>query len=78
MTGLPEVRQRRTAGEPEAGTSTSETSGAASGRAAGAGGAAARNAADAVIVGSGSGPNISEELRALLNRDVIKVQQHQN
>lgn len=76
MTGLPEIRQRRVGPEPPEAESAAE--GAASGRAAAAGGAAARNAADRVIAAAGSGPNISEELRALLDRSVIRVQGHQS
>ena len=71
MTGLPEIRQRRVGPEPSEAGSVAE--GAASGRAATAGGAAARNAADRVVAAAGSGPNISEELRALLDKSVIRV-----
>lgn len=85
MSGLPEIRQRRS-GAPTAGAEpgAGDAAAAASGRATAAGGASTRNAAQVVaaaadaIVGVGNGPNISEELRALLNRDVIKVQGHQN
>lgn len=75
MTGLPEIRQRRVG--PELSETESTAEGAASGRAAAAGGAAARNAADRVVA-AGSGPNISEELRALLDRSVIRVQGDQS
>ncbi|KAF8427350.1 rab-GTPase-TBC domain-containing protein [Tirmania nivea] len=74
MTGLPEIRQWRVSPE----RSEAESAGAASGRAATAGGAAARNAVDRVVAAAGSGPNISEELRALLDRSVIRVQGHQS
>lgn len=75
MTGLPEIRQRRVGPEPS--EAESAAGGAASGRAAAAGGAAARSAADKVVA-AGSGPNISEELRTLLDRSVIRVQGDQS
>ena len=66
--GLPEMRQRRLggggAGASSAGASSAGASELASRRAGGG--------------GSSSGPDISDELRLLLSREVIRVATHQS
>lgn len=70
MTGLPEVKQRRTSGQ-DAGLAA-EASGSPT-----ASKATSRHATNVLSV-PGAGPNISDELRTLLSRNVIRVEQHQS
>lgn len=72
MTGLPEVKQQRVSGRDVGPAAEASGSSTASGAATGV-----RNATR-VLSMPGAGPDISDELRTLLGRHVIRVEQHQS
>lgn len=73
MTGLPEVKQQRISGQDAGPVAEASGSSATSGATT----TEPRRAID-VLSMPGAGPNISDELRTLLGRHVIRVEQHQS
>ena len=88
--GLPELRQRKADTTPTPTSPPPPTPASASGRdsrgrrvgrgggTSGSGSGSGTNAETPLLKGMSSGPEISDELRALLSREVIKVKVDQN